>query len=465
VVGTINGTGALTYRATAVGADTLLSQIIRMVEDAQGAKLPIQSMVDRIPGVFVPIVMGLSALTVLTWLILGPDPALGLALVAGVSVLIIACPCAMGLATPTSIMVGTGRAAEMGVLFRKGDALQSLQESKVIALDKTGTLTAGAPKLTTLETALGWTRETALPLIAALEARSEHPIASAIVRAAAGYSLPDVTEFSSITGMGVCGIADGKTMLVGADRFMTQEGIDLGEYAQTADALAQTGATPLFAAIDGKIAAVIGVSDPIKPTTAAAISALRSMGLKVAMITGDNAVTAHAIARELGIEHVVAEVMPDGKVAAVQTLRETHGKVAFVGDGINDAPALAAADTGIAIGTGTDVAIEAADVVLMSGDLVGAVNALKISQASMRNIRQNLFWAFAYNAALLPVAAGVLYPITGTLLSPMLAAGAMALSSVFVVSNALRLRRVTPALTETDLLEQSPSLSPIGAPS
>jgi Cu+-exporting ATPase len=465
VGGTINGTGALTYRATAVGADTLLSQIIRMVEDAQGAKLPIQSMVDRITGVFVPIVMGLSALTVLTWLILGPDPALGLALVAGVSVLIIACPCAMGLATPTSIMVGTGRAAEMGVLFRKGDALQSLQESKVIALDKTGTLTAGAPELTTLEAALDWTRETALPLIAALEARSEHPIASAIVRAAAGYDLADVTEFSSVTGMGVRGIADGKTVLVGADRFMTQEGIDLGEYAQTADALAQTGATPLFAAIDGKIAAVIGVSDPIKPTTAAAISALRSMGLKVAMITGDNAVTAHAIARELGIEHVVAEVMPDGKVAAVQTLRETHGKVAFVGDGINDAPALAAADTGIAIGTGTDVAIEAADVVLMSGDLVGAVNALKISQASMRNIRQNLFWAFAYNAALLPVAAGVLYPITGTLLSPMLAAGAMALSSVFVVSNALRLRRVTPALTETDFLEQSPSLSPIGATS
>jgi Cu+-exporting ATPase len=465
VGGTINGTGALTYRATAVGADTLLSQIIRMVEDAQGAKLPIQSMVDRITGVFVPIVMGLSALTVLTWLILGPDPALGLALVAGVSVLIIACPCAMGLATPTSIMVGTGRAAEMGVLFRKGDALQSLQESKFIALDKTGTLTAGAPELTTLETAAGWSRETALPLIAALEARSEHPIASAIVRAAAGYDLADVTEFSSITGMGVRGVADGKTVLVGADRFITQEGIDLGEYAQTADALAQTGATPLFVAIDGQIAAVIGVSDPIKPTTAAAISALRSMGLKVAMITGDNAVTAHAIARELGIEHVVAEVMPDGKVAAVQSLRETHGKVAFVGDGINDAPALAAAVTGIAIGTGTDVAIEAADVVLMSGDLVGAVNALKISQASMRNIRQNLFWAFAYNAALLPVAAGVLYPITGTLLSPMLAAGAMALSSVFVVSNALRLRRVTPALTDANVLAQSSPLSPIGATS
>ncbi|AGI69617.1 copper-transporting P-type ATPase ActP [Octadecabacter antarcticus 307] len=465
VGGTINGTGALTFRATAVGADTVLSQIIVMVENAQGAKLPIQSMVDRITGVFVPIVMGLSAATVLTWLIFGPDPALGLALVAGVSVLIIACPCAMGLATPTSIMVGTGRAAEMGVLFRKGDALQSLQESKVIALDKTGTLTAGAPELTTLDTVSGWTRETALPLIAALEAQSEHPIASAIVRAAAGYDLPDVTGFTSITGLGVRGIANGKTVLVGADRFMTQEGVDLGEYAQSADALAQTGATPLFAAINGQIAAVIGVSDPIKPTTADAISALHSMGLKVAMITGDNTVTAHAIARELGIEHVVAEVMPDGKVAAVQSLRDRYGKVAFVGDGINDAPALAAADTGIAIGTGTDVAIEAADVVLMSGDLVGAVNALKISQASMRNIRQNLFWAFAYNAALLPVAAGVFYPITGTLLSPMLAAGAMALSSVFVVSNALRLRRVTPALTDTNVLSQTSILSPIGATS
>jgi Cu+-exporting ATPase len=463
--GTINGTGTLTYRASAVGADTVLSQIIHMVKDAQSAKLPIQSMVDRITGVFVPIVMIISVMTVLTWLIVGPDPALGLALVAGVSVVIIACPCAMGLATPTSIMVATGRAAEMGVLFRKGDALQTLQESKVIAFDKTGTLTAGAPKLTTFETAEGWTRKTALPLIAALEAQSEHPIASAIVRATEGFDLPKVIGFKSITGMGVSGIADGKTVLVGADRFMTQEGIDLGEYAQKADALAKTGATPLFAAIDGQIAAVIGVSDPIKPTTAATISALHSMGLKVAMITGDNAVTANAIADQLDIKYVVAQVMPAGKVTALQSLRERHGKVAFVGDGINDAPALAAADTGIAIGTGTDVAIEAADVVLMSGDLVGAVNALKISQASMRNIRQNLFWAFAYNASLLPVATGVLYPITGTLLSPMLAAGAMALSSVFVVSNALRLRHVTPTLNYSNILSHSSQLAPIRATS
>lgn len=465
VGGTINGTGALTFRATAVGADTVLSQIIRMVEDAQGAKLPIQSLVDRITGVFVPVVMALAALTVLTWVIFGPDPALGLALVSGVSVLIIACPCAMGLATPTSIMVGTGRAAEMGVLFRKGDALQSLQQSRVIALDKTGTLTAGAPELTTLDLAKGWTRQDALPLIAAIEAQSEHPISKAILRAAAGYDLSPVTDFKSVIGMGVQGIVGGKSVLIGADRFMSQEGIDLGTHAQTAQALAQTGATPLYAAIDGEIAAVIGVSDPIKPSTAQAIKALHEMDLKVAMITGDNKVTAGAIAAQLGIEHVVAEVMPDGKVAAVENLRASYGQVSFVGDGINDAPALASADTGIAIGTGTDVAIEAADVVLMSGDLIGAVNALKISQVTMRNIRQNLFWAFAYNAALIPVAAGVLYPFTGTLLSPMLAAGAMALSSVFVVSNALRLRRVAPAIVNASVPTPSATLNPIGAPS
>ncbi len=464
VGGTINGTGALTFRATAVGADTVLSQIIRMVEDAQGAKLPIQSLVDRITGVFVPVVMALAALTVLIWVIFGPDPALGLALVSGVSVLIIACPCAMGLATPTSIMVGTGRAAEMGVLFRKGDALQSLQESKVIALDKTGTLTAGAPELTTLDLADGWTEQDALPLIAAVEAQSEHPISKAILRAASGYDLPTVTDFKSVTGMGVQGVVDGKLVLVGADRFMSAQGVDLGAHAGSAKVMAQTGVTPLYAAIDGQIAAVIGVSDPIKPSTAQAIKALQAFGLKVAMITGDNKMTANAIAAQLGIKHVVAEVMPDGKVSAVNDLRATHGKVAFVGDGINDAPALASADTGIAIGTGTDVAIEAADVVLMSGDLIGAVNALKISRSTMRNIRQNLFWAFAYNAALIPVAAGMLYPFTGTLLSPMLAAGAMALSSVFVVSNALRLRRLTPAIV-ADTVTPSSTLSPIGAPS
>ena len=463
--GTVNATGALTYRATAVGADTVLSQIIRMVEDAQGTKLPIQSLVDRITGVFVPIVMVLAAVTVLAWLIFGPDPALGLALVSGVSVLIIACPCAMGLATPTSIMVGTGRAAEMGVLFRKGDALQGLQETKVIALDKTGTLTAGAPELTTLTLAEGWAHADVLPIIATVEAQSEHPIAGAIVRAAAGFDLPAVSDFDTVTGMGARGVVQGKTVLVGADRFMIQEGIDLGALKDVGDTLADTGATPLFAAIDGQIVAAIGVSDPIKPSTRDAIAALHALGLTVAMITGDNKITAHSIARQLGIQHVVAEVLPDGKVAAIETLRTTYGNVAFVGDGINDAPALATADTGIAIGTGTDVAIEAADVVLMSGDLAGVGNALMVSKATIRNIRQNLFWAFAYNAALIPVAAGALFPITGTLLSPMLAAGAMAMSSVFVVSNALRLRRVRPVMHDARTTSIQTSLEPMGVTS
>jgi Cu+-exporting ATPase len=447
--GTVNGAGALMYRATAVGKDTMLSQIIRLVEEAQGAKLPIQSLVDRVTGVFVPIVMALAAFTVFIWLLFGPDPALALALISGVSVLIIACPCAMGLATPTSIMVGTGRAAEMGVLFRKGDALQALQETRVVALDKTGTLTQGKPELTTLTLAPGRNRDQVLPMIAAVEAQSEHPVAAAIVRAAKGGALPAVTEFETITGMGAQGVVGGRLVLVGADRFMAKRGVDLGALRSAQQDIAKNGETPLFAAIDGQIVAAIGVSDPIKQTTPAAIAALHDLGLTVAMITGDNQTTAEIIARKLGIDHVVAEVLPEGKVAAVTALRAKHGKIAFVGDGINDAPALAAADVGIAIGTGTDVAIQAADVVLMSGELTGAIDALKISKATMRNIRQNLFWAFAYNAALIPVAGGALYPVTGLLLSPMLAAGAMAMSSVFVVSNALRLRRVRPAFSGT----------------
>ena len=465
VGGTINGTGALTYRATAVGANTVLAQIIRMVEDAQGAKLPIQSLVDRITGVFVPAVMGIAALTVSVWLIFGPNSALGLALASGVSVLIIACPCAMGLATPTSIMVGTGRAAELGVLFRRGDALQGLQEARVIAFDKTGTLTAGKPELISLIVADGQSREDVLLYVAAIEAKSEHPIATAIVRAAGAMDLPEVDDFGSVTGMGARGTVRGKAVLVGADRFLIQEGVMLGALAGAGAELAKSGATPLFAAIDGQIVAAIGVSDPIKPTTPQAIAALKALGLKVAMITGDNQSTADAISRQLGIDHVIAEVLPSGKVAAVQNLRATYGKIAFVGDGINDAPALAAADTGIAIGTGTDVAIEAADVVLMSGELTAAINAIKISKATMRNIHQNLFWAFAYNAALIPVAAGALYPITGTLLSPMLAAGAMALSSVFVILNALRLRRVGPTSLAVKNPTPNVASNPIGATS
>ncbi|MEQ8928963.1 MAG: copper-translocating P-type ATPase, partial [Nitratireductor sp.] len=462
--GTVNGTGSFRFRATRVGADTTLAQIIRMVEQAQGAKLPIQGMVDRITLWFVPAVMALAALAVLVWLLLGPSPALSYALVAGVSVLIIACPCAMGLATPTSIMVGTGRAAEMGVLFRKGDALQQLTGVDVVALDKTGTVTEGRPELTDLVLADGFERAEVLALVAAVEAQSEHPIAEAIVRAAQaeGVARHKVEGFDSITGFGVRATVAGREVLVGADRLMTREGLSIEALAEIERRLAEQGRTALFATVDGKVAALIGVADPVKPASAAAIGALHGLGLKVAMITGDKRETAEAIARETGIDHVIAGVLPDGKVAALDALRQGGRQVAFVGDGINDAPALAHADVGIAIGTGTDVAIESADVVLMSGDLRGVVNAFEVSARTMRNIRQNLFWAFGYNVALIPVAAGVLYPAFGLLLSPVLAAGAMALSSVFVLTNALRLRRIRPAMDEASSLksEGAGSLSP-----
>ncbi|MDP2737387.1 MAG: heavy metal translocating P-type ATPase [Pseudorhodobacter sp.] len=447
--GTVNGNGSLTFRATRVGADTTLAQIIRMVEQAQGAKLPIQALVDKVTGVFVPVVMGLAALTVLTWLAFGPDPALTFALVAGVSVLIIACPCAMGLATPTSIMVGTGRAAEMGVLFRKGDALQSLSEVSVIAMDKTGTVTEGKPALTDLELTQGFERAEVLALVASVEDQSEHPVGRAIVaRARAeGVELAPVSDFESITGHGVIATVGGRRVLVGADRLMTREGVDISALREAEDRLARKGRTALFAAIDGRAAAVIAVADPVKPASAAAIKALHARGYEVAMITGDKQATADAIAHETGIDRVIAGVLPDGKIAALKELGAGR-KVAFVGDGINDAPALAHADVGIAIGTGTDVAIESADVVLMSGDLRGVVNAVEVSRRTLRNIHQNLAWAFGYNALLIPVAAGVLYPIFGLMLSPMLAAAAMALSSVSVISNALRLRRIAPVMDE-----------------
>ena len=450
--GTINGEGALAFRATNVGADTVLAKIIQMVEQAQGAKLPIQGLVDKITAIFVPTVLVAAILTFAIWFAIGPDPALSFALVAGVSVLIIACPCAMGLATPTSIIVGTGRAAEMGVLFRKGDALQMLQEASVVALDKTGTLTEGRPELTDFTVAKGYLIDDVLRLAAAVEFTSEHPIAKAILRAAAekNMTLPMVTEFTSITGYGVRAMADDREILIGADRLMMRENIPLEAFQAQGTALGKSGKTPLYIAIDGVAVAVVAVSDPIKPTTPAAIKALHDLGLKVAMITGDNQGTANVIARELGIDHVVAEVLPDGKVAALNELRTSGAKLAYVGDGINDAPALATADVGIAIGTGTDVAIEAADVVLMSGDLNGVVNAFDISQRTMRNIKQNLFWAFGYNVVLIPVAAGILFPLYGILLSPMLAAGAMSLSSVFVLTNALRLRWVKPAQHEVD---------------
>jgi Au+-exporting ATPase len=443
VGGTVNQKGAFAFRATAVGGNTVLSQIIRMVEEAQGSKLPIQALVDKVTMWFVPAVFAVAALTFAAWLYLGPSPALTFALVNAVAVLIIACPCAMGLATPTSIMVGTGRGAELGVLFRKGEALQLLKAAKVVAVDKTGTLTEGKPALTDLELAIGFDRSQVLGLVAAVEAKSEHPIARAIVDAAAaeGIALPVVSDFESVTGLGVMANIDGERVEIGADRYMVQLGHDVAGFAKMAERLGNEGKSPLYAAIDGKLAAIIAVADPIKETTPAAIKTMHDLGLKVAMITGDNARTAKAIAAKLGIDEVVAQVLPDGKVDAVRRLKAQYGKVAFVGDGINDAPALAEADVGLAIGTGTDIAIEAADVVLMSGSLQSVPTAIALSKATIGNIRQNLFWAFAYNTALIPVAAGLLYPAYGILLSPVFAAGAMALSSVFVLGNALRLRR------------------------
>lgn len=442
VGGTVNQNGALVLRATKVGADTVLSQIIHMVEQAQNAKLPVQALVDRITMWFVPAVILIAVITCAIWLLFGPSPALSYALVNAVAVLIIACPCAMGLATPTSIMVGTGRAAQMGVLFRKGEALQLLKDARVVAVDKTGTLTEGRPELTDLILAAGFERATVLAQVATVEALSEHPIAQAIVNAAKAESaiLGSLDKFESITGFGVHALVDKQRVEIGADRYMARLGLDVGIFENEATRLGEEGKTPLYAAIDGRLAAMIAVADPIKKSTAAAIKALHGLGLKVVMITGDNRHTGQAIARMLNIDEVIAEVLPGGKVDAVKRLRAEHGLLAYVGDGINDAPALAAADVGIAIGTGTDIAIEAADVVLMSGDMTGVSKAIALSRATMGNIKQNLFWAFAYNVALIPVAAGALYPFTGTLLSPIFAAGAMALSSVFVLGNALRLR-------------------------
>lgn len=448
VGGTVNQKGSLTVRATAVGGQTMLAQIVRLVEQAQGAKLPIQAVVDKVTLWFVPAVMLAATLTFIAWLAFGPSPSLTYALVNAVAVLIVACPCAMGLATPTSIMVGTGRGAEMGILFRKGEALQLLKDARVIALDKTGTLTQGRPALTDLDIATGFDRTEVLINVAAAESRSEHPIARAIVDFALdeGVVLPPLVEFDSITGMGVRATVGGVVVEVGADRFMRMLNLDVSIFANTAERLGNEGKSPLYAALNGRLAAIIAVADPIKESTPAAIAALHQLGLKVAMITGDNLRTAHAIAKQLGIDEVVAEVFPEGKVEAVRRLRATHGQVAFVGDGINDAPALAEADVGLAIGTGTDVAVESADVVLVSGNLLGVPKAIALSKATIANIRQNLFWAFAYNTALVPIAAGALYPIAGMLLSPMFAAGAMALSSVFVLGNALRLRSFAPPL-------------------
>nr|MBA2667806.1 copper-translocating P-type ATPase [Trueperaceae bacterium] len=448
VGGTINTTGSFRFEATKIGADTVLAQIIAMVEAAQGSKLPIQALVDRVVSYFVPVVMAIATITFGIWLLFGPEPALSFALVNAVAVLIIACPCAMGLATPTSIMVGTGKAAETGVLFRNGTALQSLQDAQVIAIDKTGTLTKGRPELTDLETVPGEDADEILALVAAVEANSEHPVAAAIVASARerGVRQAGVLEFEAVPGFGVTGSVDGRSVQVGAGRYMQRLGVEVGTLGELAADLSDAGKTAMYVAIDGRAVAVLAVSDPIKPSTFAAIEALHALGLRVAMVTGDDTRTARAIAARLGIDEVLAEVLPDGKAEAVRALQAEGAKVAFVGDGINDAPALAQADVGLAIGTGTDVAIESADVVLMSGDLRNVPNAIALSKATLRNIKQNLFWAFAYNVSLIPVAAGVLYPFSGVLLSPVFAAAAMGLSSIFVLTNALRLRGFSPPL-------------------
>ncbi|PUB10714.1 heavy metal translocating P-type ATPase [Yoonia sediminilitoris] len=436
--GTVNGNGVIEMRATAVGEDTMLAQIIAMVQDAQGARLPVQDLLNRVTAWFVPAVMAVATLTVLVWLTIGPDPALSYALVAGVSVLIIACPCAMGLAAPTSIMVGTGRAADLGVLFRRGDGLQALQSVDVVAFDKTGTLTLGKPALTDV-VVLNGDEETLLRLAAAVEKTSEHPLAQAIVDAATA-PLPSATDVQAVPGYGIKAQVSGSTVVVGAQRMLQAEGIDSAALAETAARFSKVGKTSIMVAVDGKAAGVLAVADQLRPNAVATVRMLQANDVKVVMITGDAAQTAQATADDLGITDVIADVLPGGKKDAIAQLHSGGKKVAFVGDGINDAPALAAADVGIAIGTGTDVAVEAADVVLMSGDPAGVANAIAVSKATMANIRQNLMWAFGYNILLVPVAAGVLFPVWGMLLSPALAAGAMALSSVIVVSNALRLR-------------------------
>lgn len=426
--GTVNGTGNLVIRVLQVGADTVLARITAMVEDAQGSKLPVQALVDKVTLWFVPVVMGLAVATTVVWLIFGPGIAE--AMVAGVSVLIIACPCAMGLATPVSILVGTGRAAEMGVLFRKGEAMQRLAEVDRIAFDKTGTLTEGKP---VIQEVIG---EDLLDRAAAVEAGSEHPLAQAVVSGAEGRMIPAATEFRTHPGLGAEAKVDGVLVAVGAERMFKQVPQTLVEAANFASG---KGQSVLFVAVDGQVKSLVTVADSVKTHAAATIAELARLGVRSAMISGDTPAAAQSIAAGLGIDDVIAGVMPEGKLEAI---RAFDGTTAFVGDGINDAPALAAADVGIAMGTGTDVAIEAGDVVLMSGDPLAVVNAVRIGRATLRNIKQNLLWAFGYNAALIPVAAGVLVPFGGPQLSPILAAGAMAMSSVFVLSNALRLKTV-----------------------
>ena len=459
VGGTINETGSFTFRATRVGEETVLSQIVEMVEEAQGSRPPIQSLADRVVKVFVPFVLATAALTFGIWMMFGPDPVLTFALVTAVSVLIIACPCAMGIATPISVMVGTGRAAELGVYVREGEALQALHTADLVALDKTGTLTKGRPEVTDVLLQDGVDRDDLLRWVAAVETQSEHPIGEALIARAReeGLDWPDATDFEAIPGHGVQATVEGRTVAVGAARLMDRLGVALNGQSSTADELADAAKTPLYVAVDGRLAALVAVADPIKDSTPAALDALHQLGIEIAMITGDDDRTARAIARELGIDRVQAEVLPDDKAEAVTSFQADGRTVAFVGDGINDAPALAQADVGIAIGTGTDVAIESGDIVLMSGDLRGVPNAVHLSKHTLRNIKQNLFWAFAYNVLLIPVAAGVLYPAFGLLLSPALAALAMVFSDLFVVGNALRLRRLDVAVGNGETVSATPA--------
>ncbi|MFY9826824.1 MAG: heavy metal translocating P-type ATPase [Thermoanaerobaculia bacterium] len=443
--GTINRTGAFRYRATSVGADSVLSQIVRLMRDAQSSRAPIQKLADRISAVFVPVVIGLAVVTFIVWFAAADTAPAVRAFSAAVAVLIIACPCAMGLAVPTAVMVATGRGAELGILIKGGEALQRAGDVTTVVLDKTGTVTLGTPTVTDVLPAPGGARDenALLRLVASLEASSEHPLADALVRRARELGLPlaAVEGFQSITGLGAVGIVDGSFVAVGNEKLMDDYAAHVAPLKADAERLSGEGKTPFYAAVDGTFAGLLAVADPIKPEAREAIARLKAMGLDVVLLTGDNRRTAEAVGREAGVERVVAEVLPDGKVAEVQRLQKEGAVVAMVGDGINDAPALAQADVGIAIGTGADVAVEASDVTLMRGDPRGVATAIALSRRTMRTMKENLFWAFVYNVIGIPVAAGALYPVFGVLLSPILASAAMALSSVSVVTNSLRLRR------------------------
>jgi Cu+-exporting ATPase len=442
--GTLNGNGTFTFRAERVGADTMLAQIVRMVSEAQRTRAPIQRLADRVSGWFVPAVILVSIGTFTVWALLGPEPRLAHALVNAVAVLIIACPCALGLATPMSIMVGTGRGAQVGVLIRNAEALEMLEKVDTVVVDKTGTLTLGKPRVVTVHTAADISEAEMLRLVASVERASEHPLAAAIVAAAQekGIALEPVSDFESITGQGIRGDVRGNQVAVGNARLMETLSIPGGEQLAEAETLRADGQTVMLVAIDGRITGLIGVADPIKPSTSEAIEALHNSGVRVVMVTGDSRSTAAAVARKLGIDDVEAEVLPTRKRDVVLRLKSAGRKVAMAGDGINDAPALAEADVGLAMGTGTDVAMESAGVTLVSGDLRGIARARRLSQATMRNIRQNLFFAFLYNSIGVPIAAGILYPFFGLVLSPMIASAAMTFSSVSVILNALRLRKV-----------------------